>query len=155
MTSLCCSLVKRLLYLSIYPAAQCGPSIFDTIGYTFNAYTDDGRILCVYTFMLLNLLCIKKLLKILLQFKIIVNDHFRISDKNVSLAEGYCLEKAFKAWSSLRKKPGPGCSKLTTSLVNVSLKFQTLISQIRQYFLFKKCEKLFSQFNQKFLCFWL
>ena len=29
---------------------------------------------------------------------------------------------------------GPGCSKLTTSLVNVSLKFQTLISQICQYF---------------------
>ena len=26
--------------------------------------------------------------------------------------------------------PGPGCSKLTTSLVNVSLKFQMLISQI-------------------------
>ena len=37
---------------------------------------------------------------------------------------------------------GPGCSKLTTSLVNVSLKFQTLISQIYQYFLLKKCEKL-------------
>ena len=33
---------------------------------------------------------------------------------------------------------GPGCSKLTTSLVNVSLKFQTLISEIRQYFLLKK-----------------
>ena len=29
---------------------------------------------------------------------------------------------------------GPGCSKLTTSLVNVSLKFQTLISEISQYF---------------------
>ena len=38
--------------------------------------------------------------------------------------------------------PGPGCSKLTTSLVNVSLKFQTLISEICQYFLLKKCEKL-------------
>ena len=37
---------------------------------------------------------------------------------------------------------GPGCSKLTTSLVNVSLKFQTLISEIFQYFLLKKCEKL-------------
>ena len=35
--------------------------------------------------------------------------------------------------------PGPGCSKLTTSLVNISLKFQTLISQIRQYFMLKKC----------------
>ena len=37
---------------------------------------------------------------------------------------------------------GPGCSKLTTSLVNVSLKFQTRISEIRHYFLVKKCEKL-------------
>ena len=44
------------------------------------------------------------------------------------------------------KRPGPGCSKLTTSLVNVSLKFQTIVSQIRQYFLLKKCEKLFSRF---------
>ena len=26
--------------------------------------------------------------------------------------------------------PGPGCSKLTTSLVNVSLKFQRLISEV-------------------------
>ena len=33
---------------------------------------------------------------------------------------------------------GPDCSKLTTSLVNISLKFQTLISQISQYFLLKK-----------------
>ena len=32
---------------------------------------------------------------------------------------------------------GPGCSKLTTSLVNEKLKFQTLISQICQYFLLK------------------
>ena len=38
--------------------------------------------------------------------------------------------------------PGPGCSKLTTSLVNEALKFQTLISQICQYFLLKNCEKL-------------
>ena len=36
-------------------------------------------------------------------------------------------------------RPGPGCSKLTTSLVNVSLKFQMLISEICQYFLLKKC----------------
>ena len=28
------------------------------------------------------------------------------------------------------KKTGPGCSKLTTSLVNVSLKFRMLISEI-------------------------
>ena len=36
----------------------------------------------------------------------------------------YCIK--------LCKSSGPGCSKLTTSLVNVSLKFQTLISQICQ-----------------------
>ena len=41
--------------------------------------------------------------------------------------------------NKLLLSPGPGCSKLTTSLVNVSLKFQTLISQICQYFLLKKC----------------
>ena len=35
---------------------------------------------------------------------------------------------------------GPSCSKLTTSLVNVSLKFQTLILQIHCCFLLKKCE---------------
>ena len=37
---------------------------------------------------------------------------------------------------------GPGSSKLTTSLVNVLLKFQMLTSQIHIYFLLKKCEKL-------------
>ena len=36
------------------------------------------------------------------------------------------------------RSTGPGCSKLTTSLVNVSLKFQTLISEKCQYFLLKK-----------------
>ena len=40
--------------------------------------------------------------------------------------------------------PGPGCSKLTTSLVNISLNFQKLISLICQYFLLKNCEKLLS-----------
>ena len=30
------------------------------------------------------------------------------------------------------------CTKLTTSLVNISLKFQTLMSNIRKYFLLKK-----------------
>ena len=34
--------------------------------------------------------------------------------------------------------PGPGCSKLTTALVNVSLNFQKLISKIRQYFFDEK-----------------
>ena len=46
------------------------------------------------------------------------------------------------------RTPGPSCSKLTTSLVNIPLKFQTLISHVCQYFLLKKCEKLlhFSKF---------
>ena len=55
---------------------------------------------------------------------------------------------------------GPDCSKLMMSLANVSLKFQVLISNIRQYFLLKKCEKLlhcksFSHFfNKKYQCVW-
>ena len=46
----------------------------------------------------------------------------------------------FYAVQVMLLKSGPGCSKLT-SLVNVLLKFQTLISNICQYFLLKKCEK--------------
>ena len=50
--------------------------------------------------------------------------------------------------------PGPSCSKLMTSLVNVSFKFQTLILQIHCYFLLKKCAnplhcKGFSHFFNK------
>ena len=58
----------------------------------------------------------------------------------------------------LLERSGPGCSKLTTSLVHVSLNFEKLISQICQYFLLKKCEKLlqcksFSHFfNKKYQC---
>ena len=53
------------------------------------------------------------------------------------------------------------CSKLTMLLVNVSLKFQMLISNISQYFFVETCEKLlqcksFSHFyNKKYLCVWL
>ena len=48
------------------------------------------------------------------------------------------------------QSPGLSCSKLTTSLVNLSLNFQTLICNICQYFLLKKCEKLASLiFQQK------
>ena len=51
-------------------------------------------------------------------------------------------------------RTGPSCSKLRMSLVNVSFKFQTLISDLRQYFLLNKCEKLlqcksFSHFFNK------
>ena len=37
---------------------------------------------------------------------------------------------------------GAGCLKLTTLLVNVSLKFKTLILQMHCYFLLEKCENL-------------
>ena len=59
------------------------------------------------------------------------------------------------------KQPRPGCSKLTTSLVNGSLKFQMLIFENRQYFLSKKCEKLLQCksyshfFDKKYQCVWL
>ena len=68
----------------------------------------------------------------------------------------YCLFHPFESLT------GPSCSKLTTSLVNVSLKFQTfviefvifLILQIHCHFLLKKCEnplhcKGFSHFFNK------
>ena len=42
--------------------------------------------------------------------------------------------------TQLHLQSGPSCSKLTTLLVNNSLKFQTLILQIHCYFLLKKCE---------------
>ena len=41
--------------------------------------------------------------------------------------------------------PGPGCSKLTTLLVNIWLKFQKLVSSNTPiFFCWKKCEKLFA-----------
>ena len=77
-----------------------------------------------------------------------------------------CYNSLHKLWqactiSYICCRTGPSFSKLTTSLVNVSLKFQTLISQMYQYFLLKKCEKLlqcksFSHFfNKKYHCIWL
>ena len=70
----------------------------------------------------------------------------------------FSYPKKTSLFSVTNYKTGPGCSKLTTSLVNVSLKFQTLISEKCQNFLLKKCEKLlqcksFSHFfNKKFQC---
>ena len=66
------------------------------------------------------------------------------------MAIGYGVSQAQLCLTS----SGPGCSKLTTSSVNVSLKFKVLISEICQYFLLKKCEKLlqcksFSHFCKK------
>ena len=64
---------------------------------------------------------------------------FQNNPKN--LDPSYKMDLDF--WDSFRKEnpifqlnctTGPGCSKLTTSLVNETSKFQTLISQICQYF---------------------
>ena len=38
--------------------------------------------------------------------------------------------------------PGTGCSKLTTSLVNLWLKFKMQILQIHCYFFLEECENL-------------
>ena len=53
----------------------------------------------------------------------------------------YYSLKLIESFLKTVSHPGTGCSKLMTSLVNVSSKFQTSISQICQYF-FEKCEKL-------------
>ena len=82
-----------------------------------------------------------------------VNAPHRLSEINTSLFQTSSLILRNKFYLS-----GPGCSELTTSLVNVSLNFQELISQICHYFLLKKCEKLlqcksFSHFiNKKYQC---
>ena len=61
--------------------------------------------------------------------------------------------------SSTSISTGPGCSKLTASLVNVSLTFQTLISEIRHYFCRKNvrsfCIAKASPFSQQeYECIW-
>ena len=61
---------------------------------------------------------------------------------SIIMREGWG-EGALSKNLDLSYKTGSGCSKLTTSLVNVSLTFQMLTSQIGQYFLF---------FNKKFQC---
>ena len=64
------------------------------------------------------------------------------------LTERDCREWKFSAIDPHDRdtwRSGPGCSKRTMPLVNASLKFQTLISQVCQYFLSKKCEKLLVQ----------
>ena len=61
----------------------------------------------------------------------------------------------FKVSKFFSLRAGPGCSKLTTSLVNVSVKFQMLIFQIQQIFLLKKGGKLLTFFQKKYQCIWL
>ena len=63
-------------------------------------------------------------------------------------------EFLFKTKTFLLNHSGPSCLKQTTTLLNLSLKFQTFISRICQYFLTKKIEcKSFSHFfNKKNQC---
>ena len=73
----------------------------------------------------------------------------------------YCIDLAIRLGFDLSSNTGHGCSKLTTSLVNILLKFQTLMSNIRQYFCWKnersfctaKASLIF--FNKKCQCIWL
>ena len=79
---------------------------------------------------------------------------FQQNSKEVGLVRDF-LRLIFSTYSTFNiYTSGPGCSKLTTSLVNVLLNSQTLKSRICQYFLLKKCEKLsqcksFSRFFNK------
>ena len=52
------------------------------------------------------------------------------------------MHRKFTDNAYFKKQPKQLLWELTTSLVNVSLKFQTLISEICHYVLSKKCEKL-------------
>ena len=101
---------------------------------------------CIYVFMLLFLFSI---------FHIFFIFHISIKMFNLlliflDLCHTSCTPTNYLLASNRRAiivnldchRSGPGCSKLTTSLVNVSLKFKMLISEICQYFLLKKCEKL-------------
>ena len=45
------------------------------------------------------------------------------------------------------QRPGAGCSKFTTSLDNVSLKFKTLMLQIHCHCLLEKYENLLQRFS--------
>ena len=65
-----------------------------------------------------------------------------------------CFTVCHNSMLLLILKPAAGCSKLTTLLVNISLKFQMLIWEIHQYFMLKTCEELlqcksFSHFFSK------
>ena len=62
------------------------------------------------------------------------------------------LVAAFLPVLCLPSQSGPGCSKLTTSLVNNSLNFQKLISQICQYFFVEKMCHLSTKDFSVFQC---
>ena len=83
------------------------------------------------------------ILQLLLLGSMILNDH-KLYSTIVSVGNVCIVTKHHSTRVPLEafNTSGPGCSKLTASLVNDSLKFQTSVSNIHQYFLLKKCEKL-------------
>ena len=62
------------------------------------------------------------------------------SSWTVSSLDTWVWQYKFSCWGSLVLVRGPSCSKLTTSLVNDSLKFTSSDTQICWNFLLKKCE---------------
>ena len=66
-----------------------------------------------------------------------------------SFTESIAPDKAFFFQS---KSTGPSCSKLTMSLVNVSLKLWSLHMAYMLIFLLKKCSKSYSLFFSKNIC---
>ena len=71
-------------------------------------------------------------------------------------------KKTKKPQNVLMITSGPGCSKLPILLVNIYDEISNIISEKRQYFLLKKCEKLlhckssyhFFFYNKKYQCIW-
>ena len=68
-----------------------------------------------------------------------------MSGKNQGKVREFEVDDKWQPWCRRARssiiwvfRPGPGCSKLMRSLVNVSLKFQKSVSQISQHFLLKK-----------------
>ena len=60
------------------------------------------------------------------------------------MKQRFCVKKSLGIHHKLYQKhtTGPGCSKLTTSLVNEMLKFETLYLKYADIFCWKKSEKL-------------
>ena len=87
----------------------------------------------------------------LFKMKILMKDKFLKYTTLWSVFDKYAVNDTLNQEVCLATDSGPwpGCSKLTTSLVNVSLKFQTLIYQTCQYFLSKKFVKLSLIFSTK------
>ena len=84
----------------------------------------------------------------------IVTLHVKIHKQTINCTRLYMASKVnVKVKGKLQMqhyKSGPSCSKLTTSLVNVSLKFQTLILQIHCYFFVEKImQRILTFYQQK------